>query len=95
MERLFVDGLQEIALIEKICAEKGKTANVLFRVTPGVAASTHDYITTGKKDSKFGIPLDEDVFYPQVEAAIRAEHINFLSDFSSTLVPNFLITNRS
>ena len=76
--RFIVDGLQEVALIEKICAEKGKTANVLFRVTPGVAASTHDYITTGKKDSKFGIPLDEDVFFPQVEAAIKAEHINFL-----------------
>lgn len=76
--RFIVDGLQEIELIESICREKGKTANVLFRVTPGVAASTHDYITTGKKDSKFGIPLDEDVFYPQVEAAIEAEHINFL-----------------
>lgn len=76
--RFIVDGLQEVALIEAICKEKGKTANILFRVTPGVAASTHDYITTGKKDSKFGIPLDEDVFFPQVEAAIKAEHINFL-----------------
>ena len=76
--RFIVDGLQEVALLEAICKEKGKTANVLFRVTPGVAASTHDYITTGKKDSKFGIPLDEDVFFPQVEAAIKAEHINFL-----------------
>ena len=76
--RFIVDGLQEVALIEAICKDKGKTANILFRVTPGVAASTHDYITTGKKDSKFGIPLDEDVFFPQVEAAIKAEHINFL-----------------
>lgn len=76
--RFIVDGLQEVALIEAICKEKGKTANILFRVTPGVAASTHDYITTGKKDSKFGIPLDEDVFFPQVEAAIKAENINFL-----------------
>lgn len=76
--RFIVDGLQEVALLEAICKEKGKTANVLFRVTPGVAASTHDYITTGKKDSKFGIPLDEDVFFPQVEAAIKSEHINFL-----------------
>lgn len=76
--RFIVDGLQEVVLLEAICKEKGKTANVLFRVTPGVAASTHDYITTGKKDSKFGIPLDEDVFFPQVEAAIKAEHINFL-----------------
>ena len=31
-----------------------------------------------RKILKFGIPLDEDVFYPQVEAAIKAEHINFL-----------------
>lgn len=76
--RFIVDGLQELALLDKICSQKGKNANVLFRVTPGVAASTHDYITTGKKDSKFGIPLDDDVFFPQVEAAIKAEHINFL-----------------
>ncbi len=76
--RFIVDGLQELALLEEICSQKGKNANVLFRVTPGVAASTHDYITTGKKDSKFGIPLDDDVFFPQVEAAIKAEHINFL-----------------
>ena len=31
--------------------------NVLIRVTPGVEASTHDYITTGQEDSKFGFDL--------------------------------------
>ncbi len=76
--RFIVDGLQELALLEEICRQKNKKAKVLFRVTPGVAASTHDYITTGKKDSKFGIPLDDDVFFPQVEAAIKSEHIDFL-----------------
>ena len=29
----------------------------LLRVTPGVEASTHDYITTGQEDSKFGFDL--------------------------------------
>lgn len=76
--RIIIDGLQELSLIEKICAEKGKKVKVLYRVTPGVAADSHDYIVTGKKDSKFGIPLDEDVFYPEVERAIKSEYVDFL-----------------
>ncbi len=76
--RFIVDGLQELALINAICKEKGKKASILFRITPGVVSGDHDYIVTGKKDSKFGIPLDDDVFYPQVEQALAAEHINFL-----------------
>lgn len=76
--RYIVDGLKELDLIEEICSKKGKIANVLFRVTPGIAADSHDYIITGKKDSKFGIPLDEDVFYPMVKKAIEARHINFM-----------------
>lgn len=76
--RFIVDGLQELDLIETICKEKGKKANILFRITPGVKSDSHDYIVTGKKDSKFGIPLDEDVFFPQVEKAIKSETINFL-----------------
>lgn len=76
--RIIVDGLQELALIESICKEKSKKANILYRITPGVKADTHDYIVTGKKDSKFGIPLEEDVVYPAVEAALNSEHVSFL-----------------
>lgn len=76
--RIIVDGLSELSLIEKIAKEKGKTANILFRITPGVAADSHDFIITGKKDSKFGIPLDEDVLYPLVQQAIESKDINFL-----------------
>lgn len=75
--RIIVDSLQELDMIEEVCAEKGKTAKILFRVTPGVMSSTHDYMVTGKKDSKFGIPLDDDVFLPQVEKAIKSELIDF------------------
>ncbi len=76
--RFIVDSLQELSLLESICAARGKTANVLFRITPGVRSDSHDYMVTGKKDSKFGIPLDEDVIYPQVKQAIEAPHINFM-----------------
>lgn len=73
--RIIIDSLQELALIEEVCKAKGKTMKVLFRITPGVKSSTHDYIVTGKKDSKFGIPLDDDVILPQIKAAIDAEYV--------------------
>ncbi|MDD6880793.1 MAG: diaminopimelate decarboxylase [Firmicutes bacterium] len=75
--RIIVDSLQELASIEKICKEKGKVAKILFRVTPGVKSDSHDYIVTGKKDSKFGIPLDDEVIMPQIKAAIDSEYIDF------------------
>jgi len=76
--RFIIDGLQELPLIEEICKEKGKKVNVLYRITPGVKSDSHDYIVTGKKDSKFGIPLDEDVFYKEVEKAINSDYVNFM-----------------
>lgn len=74
--RVIIDSLQELALIEDVCREKGRTMKVLFRITPGVKSSTHDYIVTGKKDSKFGIPLDDDVFLPQIKAAIDSQYVD-------------------
>lgn len=76
--RIIVDGLDELEIIEAICREKGKKADILYRVTPGVKSDSHDYIVTGKKDSKFGIPLDDEVIFPAVEKAINSEYVNFL-----------------
>ena len=75
--RIIVDSLQELSIIEEICREKNKKARILFRVTPGVKSSSHDYIVTGKKDSKFGIPLDDEIVLPQVKAAIDSPYIDF------------------
>lgn len=76
--RIIIDGLQELSLLESVCARKGKKMKVLYRVTPGVKADTHDYIITGKKDSKFGIPLDEDIIYPAIKAAIDSPWVDLL-----------------
>lgn len=76
--RIIVDGLQEIDIIEQICKSKGKVVNILYRITPGVKSNSHDYIVTGKKDSKFGIPLDEDVIYPYVKRALDSDYVNFM-----------------
>jgi diaminopimelate decarboxylase len=37
--------------------ERGSTADILLRITPGVDPHTHKYIATGVLDSKFGFPL--------------------------------------
>ena len=75
--RIIIDGLQELRLIEDICEKKNKKVKVLYRITPGVKSDSHDYIVTGKKDSKFGIPLDEDVFYPAIKDALDSKWVDF------------------
>lgn len=75
--RIIVDGIQEIELIRAICRQKDTTANILFRITPEVNVSTHEFISTGQKDSKFGIPLDEEILFPVIQQAIDAPEINF------------------
>ena len=76
--RIIVDGLDELSLIESVCKEKGKMMNILYRITPGVKSDSHDYIVTGKKDSKFGIPLDDEIIFPAIEQAVKSEYVNFM-----------------
>lgn len=71
--RIILDGLQEVPLIEEACRKYQKKMQIMVRITPGVAASTHDYIVTGKKDSKFGIPLEEDVFFPVIQSILDSD----------------------
>lgn len=76
--RIIVDGLDELDRLEELCKKSSRKISVLFRITPGVKSSTHDYVITGKKDSKFGIPLEEDVLMPLVKKAVESEYIDFL-----------------
>lgn len=76
--RIIVDGAGELERIERLCAAMDRRVAVLLRITPGVKADSHDYIVTGKKDSKFGFPLDENVLYPAVKRAMDAPHVDFL-----------------
>lgn len=76
--RIVVDNIDELYHLEKMCEERALTVKILFRVTPEVSAKTHDYISTGKKDSKFGIPLDETIIFPAIEYAIHSKSYDFL-----------------
>ncbi|MBG6216681.1 diaminopimelate decarboxylase [Arthrobacter sp. CAN_A6] len=86
--RIVVDSLQEVALVGGLAVERGVTANVLLRVTPGVHAETHEFIATAHEDQKFGLSLatdpdttDDDGASPAaqaVSAALRHPGINLL-----------------
>lgn len=54
---IIIDNFYEIDLLSAILKEKGKQQKVMFRITPGVDAETHEYILTGQVDSKFGFDV--------------------------------------
>jgi len=54
-----VESFAELARINQVAADKKMTAPVSFRVNPDVDAGTHPYISTGLKENKFGISIEE------------------------------------
>ncbi len=53
-----IDNIEEIDLLDEICATKGIVQKVNIRTNPGVEAHTHSYIQTAKIDSKFGFSIE-------------------------------------
>jgi diaminopimelate decarboxylase len=52
-----VESEEELANIDRIAGKAGKKAPVALRVNPDVDPQTHTYISTGKKETKFGVDL--------------------------------------
>ncbi|CAM3238614.1 diaminopimelate decarboxylase [Brevibacillus invocatus] len=65
-----VDNFYELYTLDELARERDEKISVLLRVTPGVEAHTHEYISTGQVDSKFGF----DVQNGQAIEAIRFSH---------------------
>jgi len=54
-----VESASELKLVEQIVQRMSCTARISLRINPDVDAQTHHYITTGKKENKFGLDFDE------------------------------------
>lgn len=50
-----VESIQEISIINHLASKKTKRTKVAIRINPNVDAHTHQYITTGLEENKFGI----------------------------------------
>lgn len=51
-----VESEPELAMISAVANRIGATAAIAFRINPDVDAETHEKISTGKSENKFGIP---------------------------------------
>lgn len=52
-----VESMPELVVLNELAAKKGKTAQVALRINPNVDAHTHEYITTGLNENKFGFSM--------------------------------------
>nr|WP_315453917.1 diaminopimelate decarboxylase [uncultured Prevotella sp.] len=71
-----VESVAELEVINELAVKKGKTANVCFRINPDVGAHTHEKITTGLAENKFGIAMQD--MLPTILAASKMENIHFI-----------------
>ncbi|MCK5451147.1 MAG: diaminopimelate decarboxylase [Candidatus Omnitrophica bacterium] len=84
-----VESLPELIMIDTIAGRLKKKVKVALRINPDVKADTHDYITTGTKEKKFGIDFKtaEDIFdnpnkYPHV--LLKGIHVHIGSQITDT-----------
>lgn len=54
-----VESESELKKIGSIPGKAKRKVKVSLRVNPGIKPSTHEYITTGKKENKFGISIEK------------------------------------
>ncbi|MFK8069238.1 MAG: diaminopimelate decarboxylase [Gammaproteobacteria bacterium] len=71
-----VESEQELDRLNQVAAEMDLKAPVSIRVNPDVDAGTHPYISTGLKENKFGIAMDQALAVYQ--RAAQMKNINII-----------------
>jgi len=71
-----VESIAELERINEVAAQLEVQAPISIRVNPDVDAQTHPYISTGLKENKFGIAIEQaEIVYQQANAM---EHLNVI-----------------
>jgi diaminopimelate decarboxylase len=68
-----LDSFDDLERLDRLAGEMGRRQAVMIRVTPGVAGDTHQAISTGQADSKFGFSLDQ--AREAIASARSADHL--------------------
>ncbi len=56
---VIVDNWEELRSLAELTQNAGKTIRIMLRLTPGIECHTHEYIKTGRIDSKFGFDRNQ------------------------------------
>jgi diaminopimelate decarboxylase len=73
---IIVDSFIELERIHSIAASLGKIQKILLRLTPGVDAHTHEFISTAHEDVKFGFSIASGAAWKAIEYAQGASAIS-------------------
>jgi len=73
-----IDSIDELYRVYEISKSKGKITPISIRVNPSIDAKTHPKISTGMKESKFGIHIDDNSALKAYRLARDLENINVL-----------------
>ena len=69
-----VDSEQELELLDLVAVRVGRKAPVAVRVNPDIPVETHPHVSTGLRESKFGVALDRAM--QCYEFAARADNLD-------------------
>ncbi len=67
---IVIDGGYEFEMLRDVVPD-GERAKVMLRISPGVKPDTHDHISTGQLDSKFGFSIESGAARKAVETALH------------------------
>ena len=70
-----VDNFMELETLGGLCEKNKVRQKIMLRINPGIKAGTHEYIQTGKIDSKFGFGLHNNA---AVEAIKKVNQYKYL-----------------
>lgn len=78
IKQFIVDNIEELTIIDDEARRMSKTADISFRIKPGVDAHTHDFVKTGQIDSKFGVALENGEALEIIKTAISLKNVNLV-----------------
>ncbi|MDL9937044.1 diaminopimelate decarboxylase [Gordonia sp. ABSL1-1] len=75
---IVLDSMVEIDRLDALAAERDVVADVLVRVTVGVEAHTHEFISTAHEDQKFGFALAGGVAMEAVRRVFATDNLRLV-----------------
>lgn len=74
---IVIDGEYEFELLREVVPE-GRRTPVMLRLSPGVKPDTHEHISTGQLDSKFGFSIESGAARRAVERALGHTRLDLI-----------------
>jgi diaminopimelate decarboxylase len=75
---IVLDSMTEIERLDAIAAEAGVVQDVFVRLTVGVEAHTHEFISTAHEDQKFGLSVASGAAMAAVGKVFAADHLRLV-----------------